>query len=355
MKSPPMEINGFLRKGIKDLRPYQVPAVSCPIKLDAHENPYPLPARLRAKVEKVMADLPLNRYPDSGATKLRQAIAAYTGLESNWITVGNGSDELIQSIMLAFGEALIYPEPTFDMYPILAKVTGLSLKGIPLGDDFILDEEAIIRTAKENRASLIFISSPNNPTGNIFPRERIERIIVESGSLVVCDEAYYEFSGESFISHLARYENLIILRTLSKLGLAGLRVGYMLASPSIIREINKVRLPYNLNTVSQEIATLVLTDFEPIKRQIKEIIAQREEVYQCLKTMPGLNPFPSRTNFILMRSHLLGADYIWNELVKAGILIKNLNQAGALRNCLRVSIGTPEENKAVTSVLSRII
>lgn len=350
-----MEINNFTRKGIRDLRPYQVPDVSYSIKLDAHENPYLLPDRLRAKVEKVMANLPLNRYPDPGAVKLRQAIADYTGMDTDWITVGNGSDELIQSIMLAFGENVVYPEPTFDMYPILAKVTGLSLKGIPLGDDFSLDDEAIIQAAKENHPSLIFISSPNNPTGNTFSREKIERIIVESGALVICDEAYYEFSGESFIPWLAKYENLIILRTLSKLGLAGLRVGYMPASPSIIREINKVRLPYNLNTVSQEIAAIVLTDFEPIGSQIKEIVTQREEVYKCLKALPGIEPFPSRTNFILMRSNCLGADYIWNELVKAGILIKNLNREGALKDCLRVSIGTQEENTAIISALNRII
>jgi len=347
-----MDIESLVKEKIKTLKSYKVADISCPIKLDIMENPYDLPDEIKELLKERMKGF--NRYPDPQANELRKVLAAYVGVEKEEILVGNGSDELILYILLTFkNNQVVFPIPTFAMYKILAQITNSTPIGIPLTDGFELNDKKILKVTKDT-PSIIFIAYPNNPTGNCFSKERILRIIEESEGLVIIDEAYFEFSKETFLSVIDSYRKVIILRTFSKaFGLAGLRVGYLIANSQIIKELFKVKLPYNLNFFSQIAANCVMEYKSLLQPQINRIIAQRERLYSFLKGIKGIIPYPSDANFILFKSLNIPGNTLFLDLVEEGILIRNLNEDG-LPNYLRVTVGTEEENNIFMERIDKI-
>jgi histidinol-phosphate aminotransferase len=350
-------IINLVRNEIRSLKPYDLPEIHSDVKLDAQENPYPLPVKLRNKILKAIKPVLLNRYPDPGAKELKKIIAGRIGVRTENIMLGNGSDELIQAIITTFGSSqgnVLYPVPTFSMYGIITKALGQIPVEVSLKNDFDLDINGMLSAIKKERPQVIFLSYPNNPTGNCFSEEKILEIIKKSDGAVIVDEAYFDFSGKTFFPLIKKYENLIILRTLSKIGLAALRVGIMIARPEVVKEINKVRLPYNVNSISQAVAKVVLGNRDVIDKQIKAIIRERERLHKRLRRVDGITPFPSEGNFILFRTEK-NANKIYQGLIKKGILIRNMNQRGLLNNCLRVTVGTSHENRYFLEALRTLI
>jgi len=342
--SGPEEI---IREEVLAMSGYRVPDSTGMVKLDAMENPYSLPAPLRAEIARLVERVDYNRYPDSGAVKLRarlrEAMDVPAGME---ILVGNGSDELIQSLMLATarpGAVALGLEPSFVMFRLIATFCGMRFVGVPLAADFSLDADRVLAAIAEHRPALVFIAFPNNPTGNLFDAAAIERIIAAAPGLVVIDEAYHAFAGRSFMPRLADSANLVVMRTVSKLGLAGLRLGVLAGPRAWLRHLDKVRLPYNVNVLTQLIAERVLQHYDLLAQQAASIRSERARLFNALNAAPGVEAYPSEANFILFR--VPRADAAFEGLKARGILIRNLNGShAALARCLRVTVGTPEEN-----------
>lgn len=362
-----MAIEKFFRPDLSELRPYSVKHHPYKIKLDANENPLNISKPLRELISQKILDFEFNRYPDAEAKNLRNKLAKWLNVPVEWICVGNGSDELISYIMTAFAREdarVLYPTPTFAMYEILAHAAGIETVDVSLTDDFQMDLPQFFDSLNSNGTNLIFISYPNNPTGNCFDENAIRELINQPNTLVIIDEAYHEFSGKTFLSFIVSSlveeneessPNLIVTRTFSKAyGLASLRIGYMIAHPKIIREINKIRLPYNLNSFSQFVAYTVLENLDFLKPVIDKIITERDRIYKKLLDIEKVYPFPTDANFILMRFSD-DADKIFEKLLSDGILIRNLNRPGKLKNCLRVCVGTPEENDIFLKCLSNSV
>jgi len=349
------DIVRLVRPSVRALKAYHIDEAKVRIKLDAMENPFPLPAQVRDEVVRAIRRAMVNRYPDPAARQLIRSIAAVWRLKPDQVLLGNGSDELIQNIVIAFGGPVLTPTPSFAMYDITPRALSQDVVTVPLTREFDLDADAVIAKAKKTGARVIFLACPNNPTGNRYSDAAVRKVLENVQAAVVIDEAYFSFSGKSFLRWLGRHPNMIILRTLSKIGLAGLRVGVLTASPAVIAELNKVRLPYNINVLSQAAAVTALKYWSVLDRQIGTLIAERKKLYQALLRTPGITPFPSETNFLLLWIER-DATKVFRELQKRGILVKNLDRPGPLKNCLRVTIGTPEENtkflKEIRSILT---
>jgi histidinol-phosphate aminotransferase len=348
------DIVALVKPAIRKLAAYHVDETRVPVKLDAMENPFPLPPAVRRGIAKIAGSTPINLYPDPSAKELKKAIAALWKMNPEQMIIGNGSDELIQAIILAFGGPVLVPAPTFAMYDITSRALDQDVVSVPLNATFDLDPDALLRKARSSKARIIFLACPNNPTGNRFSGKAIRKILDNANAAVVIDEAYFSFSGKTFLPELATYPNMIVLRTLSKIGFAGLRIGVLVASPHIVAELNKIRLPYNINSMSQAVATAALKHRKVLESQISLLISEREKLYNNLSRIPGVVPFPSETNFILFRTNT-DATKIQQKLKQQGILIKDLNKPGPLRNCLRVTIGTPEENREFLKALKTIL
>lgn len=348
----------LIRTEILELTAYHVPPAIGMIKLDAMENPYHLPESLRDVVAEVAHDVALNRYPDASASELkkvlRQAMSIPTESE---IVLGNGSDELIQLLAMGLakpGATLLALEPSFVMYKMIARFCGLRYVGVSLGRNFALDVNELLKTIEREQPTLIFIAYPNNPTGNLFSADDLETVLKAASGVVVIDEAYTPFAGQSFMSRVAEFPNLIVMRTLSKLGLAALRLGYMVGAKSWMNEFEKLRLPYNISSLTQAIAARVLTSAKELEDQAKAIVVERGRVAADLATMDGVTVFPSQANFLLLR--VPDAVEAFQGLKSRQILVKNLHGSHPLLdNCLRVTIGTPAENEAFLNVLSEVL
>jgi histidinol-phosphate aminotransferase len=348
------DIISLIRPGVRGLTAYHVDETPVRIKLDAMENPYPLPAQVRREIAKAAADTRINLYPDPTAKELKKMIGSYWNIRPDRMILGNGSDELIQTVILAFGGPVLVPMPTFAMYEITSRALAQKVVTVPLDKRFDLDAGQMISKAKATKAKILFLACPNNPTGNRFSDRAIRRILAETDAAVVIDEAYYSFSGKSYLPLLKQHPNLIILRTLSKIGLAGLRIGVLVASPEIVGELNKIRLPYNINSLSQTAAVSVLKHRGVLNSQISLLISERKKLYNAFSKMEGVTAYPSETNFIMVRTEA-DASGIHGKLKQAGILIKNLSKPGPLKNCLRITIGTPAENKELLTTFKAII
>lgn len=347
-----LKVESFARKNIQKLKPYQAKEIPCKIKLDANESPFAV------KISDFISEIniPLNRYPDPEAIVLRKALSKKIKLSYENIMLGNGSDELIYYLILTFGGPVLYPVPTFAMYGIIAQSVGVEAIECKLDKDFDIDDEKFLKLVKLKKPRLIFLSSPNNPTGNTFSTDKILKIIEfaqKNSSIVVIDEAYQPFSSEKgFLPFLKDYENLLILRTLSKIGFAGLRLGYLIGKKEFLHEINKVRLPYNIDSITQYVATEALNKFYPqIKKFISEIIKERQRVYKRLLKIKKLKVYPSEANFILLK--LKNSKEVYKKLLKAGILVRDLSSM--IDNALRVTIGTKEENEEFLKALETIL
>ncbi len=344
----------LVRPSIRALAAYNVDETRVRIKLDAMENPFPLPAQVSDEVAKAVRRAMVNRYPDPAADRLKKAIASIWNMQPDRMILGNGSDELIQNIVIAFGGPVLTPAPSFAMYDITPRALSQDVVAVPLTREFDLDAGAVIRKAKQSKARVIFLACPNNPTGVRYSDEEVRKVLDGTNAAVVIDEAYFSFSGRTWLPKLKRHPNMIILRTLSKIGLAGLRIGVLTASPAVVAELNKVRLPYNINVLSQAAALTALRYWSVLDRQIGLVISERRRLHQALLRMPGVTPYPSETNFLLL--WLEGdATAAFKTLRERGILVKNLDRPGPLRSCLRVTVGTPEENRVFLKELKSIV
>jgi histidinol-phosphate aminotransferase len=348
------DISTLIRPQVRKLAAYRVDETPVRIKLDAMENPFPLPIAMRREIGAVVRDTRINLYPDPSAKKLKKAVASMWGMRTEQMILGNGSDELIQAVILAFGGPVLVPVPTFAMYDITSRALAQDVVTVPLDGDFDLNADLMLKKAKESKAKTIFLACPNNPTGNRFSNNEIRKVLDNANAAVVIDEAYFSFSNKTYLPILKKYPNMIILRTLSKIGFAGLRIGALTASQNIIDELNKIRLPYNINSLSQAVGITALKHQDVINRQISLLISERERLYNALSKLPGVTAYPSETNFIMIRT-AADASGIHKKLKQTGILIKNLSKPGPLKNCLRVTIGTPAENKEFITVLKKIL
>lgn len=355
MSKTPEEI---IRDDIRALTAYHVPDSTGLVKLDAMENPYRLPPELRSRLAQLVEAAELNRYPDPGAgalkARLRRALAVPDSME---LLLGNGSDELIQMLALAGakpGAAVLGVEPSFVMFRMIATFAGARYVGVDLREDYSLDIERLLSAIEQHRPGLVFIACPNNPTGNLFDAGLIERIIEAAPGLVVVDEAYHAFAGTSFIPRLARHPNLLVMRTLSKLGLAGIRLGALIGPGRWIGQLDKVRLPYNVNTLTQIVAGEVLQHDAVLTEQAAAIKLERSRLLRELQRARGVTAYPSDANFILFRvSH---AERVFDGLKRRGVLIKSLHGSHRLlADCLRVTVGTPDENTAFLTALTQTL
>jgi histidinol-phosphate aminotransferase len=346
----------WIRPEVRALSAYHVADPGGMIKLDAMENPYPWPDELVAAWLERLRGCSFNRYPDPGATALKARMREVMGVpEAAQAVLGNGSDELIQMIIQSVampGRVIMAPEPTFVMYRQIAAVAGLEFAGVPLREDFSLDRKAMFDAIDAHRPAVIFLAYPNNPTGNLFDRDSLLDILGCAPGLVVIDEAYAPFTDASFMGELAEHDNLLVLRTLSKMGFAGLRLGLLAGAPAWLEQIDKTRLPYNISTINQFTGEFALEYRDVFDRQAADIRASRAQLLAGMDRLEGLELFPSEANFILFRVPAgRGAD-IFEGLKTRGILIKNLDaSSAALRDCLRVTVGMPDENAAFIAAL----
>jgi histidinol-phosphate aminotransferase len=342
-----MDIKKFVKSNVRSLSAYEAKEIPCKVKLDANESPYGIRNSL-----KVVSEIKTNRYPDPEAKKLKKLVAKVIGVKQGNILHGNGSDELIYYLIVTFGGPVLYPVPTFSIYGIISQALGEKKIAIPLDKMFDLDMDRILSAIKKERPKLIFLSSPNNPTGNCFSSERIFKIIEASSGIVVIDEAYQPFASEKgLVPMLNDYENLVVIRTMSKIGLAGLRVGFLIADEEIINEVNKVRLPFNVNSISQAVALEVLKNRKLLNSYIKSIVSERGKLFNEMSKIKGIKPYPSEANFILFKSE--SPDRIYKGLLKKGILVRNMNSI--INGCLRVTVGTPKEDRIFINALQEIV
>ncbi len=351
----------WIRPQVRALSAYHVPEVGSLIKLDAMENPYTWPLPLVDEWLEVLRNVSLNRYPDPQArdlkAHLRSALQVPQGMD---IMLGNGSDELIQIIAMAVaapGRTVLSPEPSFSMYRMIAAFAALEYVGVPLNaNDYSLNMPALRTAIIQHRPAVVFLSHPNNPTGNLFDEQQVCELIEISPGLVVVDEAYHAFAGSTFMPRLAHYDNLLVLRTLSKMGLAGLRMGVLAGSPALLNELDKIRLPYNINILTQASAAFALRYYDVLEAQAAKLREDREQLLTALCALSGITVYPSRANFILFRVPADRASQIFESIKAQGVLIKSMHGASTLlADCLRVTVSTPEENQAFLKALKNAL
>lgn len=351
-------VKSWIRPQIQAIKAYPVADATGLIKLDAMENPYGWPEAMQAEWATLLRGIQVNRYPDPQARTLVAELRKGMDIPADMgVLLGNGSDEIIQMLMLSVGgtqgTAVLSVEPSFVMYAMIARFCGLGYIGVPLkADDFSLDLPALLAAIKQHQPALIFLAWPNNPTGNLFAEDQVIQIIRAAPGLVVIDEAYGPFTDSSFLNRLGDFDNLLVMRTLSKMGLAGLRLGYLVGHPAWIEQIDKVRMPYNINVLSQVTAEFALRHKAIFDQQAAEIRAERGHMMEQLTRLPGIRVFPSEANFILIRVAEGQAQSIFNAMKEQGVLIKCLDGSHALlKDCLRLTIGTAEENQLCLKAL----
>lgn len=354
------KVDKWIRPELRALTAYHVADASGLIKLDAMENPYTWPPEMVEAWLARLRGVVLNRYPDPQARELAGHLRDYLGLAPDQgLILGNGSDELIQLVILALaapGRVVMAPEPSFVMYRMIAGFAGMSYHPVALKSDFTLDLPAMRAAMERVRPAVVFLAYPNNPTGNLFDEQDLTEILRAAPGLVVIDEAYFPFAGRSWIRELGKYDNLLVMRTLSKLGLAGLRLGMLAGPPAWLEQIDKLRLPYNINVLTQVSAAFALEHRSVLDEQAAAIRAERDRLSRGLGEMPGVEVFPSQANFLLLRALPGRASELFEGLLQSGILIKKLDgSAPALADCLRVTVGRPEENEAFLSALAEIL
>ena len=338
----------IIRDDIRALAAYHVQPAEGLVKLDAMENPYRLPETLRREIGELVANAEVNRYPDPTAPALMKRLRDVMGIGPEYgVLLGNGSDEIIHIITQCVarpGAVVLAPRPCFFMFSQYAQFAGLRYVGVLLNRDFTLEPGVFLRALAEHRPAVVFIDYPNNPSGNLFSDEAIAQIIAAAPGLVVIDEAYHPFARKTFMTRLAEFPNLVVMRTLSKLGLAGIRLGYSVGRPEWIREFDKVRPPYNVSMLTHVVAERVLAHYDVLDAQARTINAERERLGGELRKLPGVTVFPSDANFVLVR--VPDATRVFEGMRRRGVLVKNLHTGvPLLDHCVRLTIGTPEENR----------
>ncbi|MCY4378459.1 MAG: histidinol-phosphate transaminase [Candidatus Dadabacteria bacterium] len=348
-------IKSRISKSVRSISAYSVPRIDCSVKLDGNESPYDLEGEEKLALSERLAKLPVNRYPDPEALDVRTSLSRAVGFSVDGILLGNGSDEIIQMIVEVLGGKsgrVLVPSPTFSMYRITSLLLGKQVTEVELDESFDIDLEQTLETIRAQDPDIVFLATPNNPTGNSFSEEKVLEILEASGGAVVVDEAYCDFSKKSYIPHIDKYENLLVLRTMSKIGFAGARLGALFARPQIADEVNKARLPYNINSLSQQVMSFALENPEVIERKISLILSERERVRASLERIEEIYVYPTDANFFLVR--VPDADFLFTELVKNDILVRRFEGRGRLANCLRITVGTSDENDRLTEALVSI-
>ncbi len=354
MSELPSRLQRLIRADVQGLHAYAIQPSAGLIKLDAMENPHRLPPDLQAELGQRLGTLALNRYPGERINDLRAALAAHAGMPDGFgLMLGNGSDELISLIALACdvpGAAVLAPVPGFVMYAMSAQLQGLKFTGVPLTPDFELDERAMLQAIERDRPSVIYLAYPNNPTANLWNDAVIDRIIAAAPGLVVLDEAYQPFSSRSYIDRIARYEHVLLMRTLSKFGLAGVRIGYLMGPGALIAEFEKVRPPYNISVLNCEAALFALEHAHVFAAQAADLREQRGSLQRGLAELPGVKAWRSDANMILAR--FADARRTFEGLKARGVLVKNVSTMHPLlANCLRLTVGTADENDQMLAAL----
>jgi histidinol-phosphate aminotransferase len=351
MSTTPQDL---LRPDILAMSSYHVPPAAGLVKLDAMENPYALPGALKRALADRLAAVAINRYPAPSYSRLKQLIREKLGVPAGAeVLVGNGSDELITMISVATakpGATVVAPAPSFVMYDLSTRLAGSRFVPVPLAADLSLDVDAMLAAIAEHRPAVVWLAYPNNPTGDCFRRADVERILAAAPGLVVLDEAYQPFALDSWMDDLSRHDHLVVMRTVSKLGLAGIRIGYMAASPRWIAEFDKVRPPYNVSVLDEAAAEFALEHLDVLQAQCARIRDDRERLRAALDAIPGVATFPSRANFVLVR--VAGATAVAAGMRECGVLIKDVSRMHPLlADCLRLTVGTPDENAAMLEAL----
>jgi histidinol-phosphate aminotransferase len=343
-----------LRPDLQAMRSYSVQSSAGLLKLDAMENPYTLPQDLQRELGERLAQVALNRYPAERNNELRLALARHAKLPAGCdVVLGNGSDELISLLAMACavrGNVVLAPVPGFVMYEISARLQNLSFVGVPTTSQFELDVPAMLAAIKTHQPAIIYLAYPNNPTANLWSDDAIEQIIHAAPGLVVMDEAYQPFAARDSMDRLTRHSHVLVMRTLSKFGLAGVRVGYLMGRRELIAEIDKLRPPFNISVLNCEAALFALEHADEYARQAQEIRTERDQLYLVLRKLPGVDPYPSDANMILVR--VPNAETCFAGMKARGVLVKNMSRLHPLlANCLRLTVGTPPENVLMMSAL----
>jgi histidinol-phosphate aminotransferase len=354
MSGLPARLQRLIRSDVQGLHAYAIQPSAGLVKLDAMENPYRLPDPLQAELGRRLGSLALNRYPGERIHDLRAALASHARMPEGFdIMLGNGSDELISLLAMACdvpGATILAPVPGFVMYAMSARLQGLQFAGVPLTEDFELDEDAMLQAIARHQPSVIYIAYPNNPTANLWDDAVIDKIIEAAPGLVVLDEAYQPFSSRSYIDRIGRHDHVLLMRTLSKFGLAGVRLGYMIGPKALIAEVDKVRPPYNISVLNCEAALFALEHADVFAAQARELREQRAALQQALARLAGVKSWPSDANMILAR--VPDARKTFEGMKSRGVLVKNVSTMHPLlANCLRLTVGTPGENAQMLAAL----
>jgi len=344
----------LIRPDVLAMAGYHVPDASGLLKLDAMENPYRLDAGLQRELGERLASVAINRYPVPSYSGLKALIRRQLGVpESAGLLLGNGSDELITMLSVATarpGATVLAPVPTFVMYELSARLAGSTFVPVSLAPDFSLDAGALLAAIDRHAPALVWLAYPNNPTGNCFDRAVIEQVLARAPGLVVLDEAYQPFAQDSFMPALARHDNLAVMRTVSKIGLAGIRLGYLAAAPRWVEQFEKVRPPYNISVLDEACAEFALERLSVFDAQAARLRADREGLAEALARLPGVTVFPSRANFVLVR--VPAGPAVAAAMRARGVLIKDVGRISPLlADCLRLTVGTPSENTAMLGAL----
>lgn len=347
-----------LRDDLAKLPPYRAPQDDAPIRLNTNESPYPPPDKVMAEVAEGVRRLPLNRYPDRDAQGLRRALSERNEWPADGVWAANGSNEIIQTLMLAFGgagrRALLF-EPTYAMHSHIALVTGTGVVRRQIDEPWILDPTAVAAAVSESEPALTFVCSPNNPTGNAQPVEAVEAALSAGSGLVVVDEAYGEFGGVSALGLAGKHDRVVVVRSFSKSWrLAGVRLGYLLAHPWLVEAIQVARLPYHLSATTQLIGETVLRHAQAALAAVTEIVMERERLAKELARVPGIEVFPSDANFLLLRTPV-EATPLWRRLAAAGVLVRDFSSVPGLERCLRVTVGTADQNATFVETLRSVL
>jgi len=348
-----------VKPGVRAQAAYALRAPVARRKLNQNECPHDLPPDLKRAVLDRAAAAPWQRYPEFVPVHLAERLAAHYGWVPEGVVVGNGSNELIQAtlaVVLAQDDAVVAPSPTFSLYRLLTGVLGGRYVPVPLGSRFEYDVDRIVEAVARERAKVVVLNSPNNPTGSALPEGAVERILAETGALVVCDEAYQDFGGPTAIPLLRRSSRVVVLRTFSKaMGMAGLRFGMALAHPEVARELAKGKLPYNVNLVTLAAAEVALENAETFAARTREIVETRDRFLPRLARLPGLEVIPTAANFVLIRCRARPASQVFRRLYDDhGILVRDVSNTSDLAECLRISIGTEDDMDAVLGALGQI-
>jgi len=354
------EIAGLIKPTVLSLSAYTLSGLSAERKLNQNESPFDVPEHLKREVIERALATPWNRYPEFVPRKLVEQIAAKHDWDPEGVLVGNGSNEVIQasiSVAVNTGDPVVVPQPSFALYPIMTGVMGGRYLPVPLGAEYAYDVDALAAVARRERARVVVLNSPNNPTGSVLPADGVATLLERTESLLLCDEAYQDFGGPTALTLLRQSPRIVVLRTLSKaMGMAGLRFGYALAHPDVAREIAKAKLPYNVNAITLAAAEVMLKHSAEFAARAKAIAQERDRFLGLLGSIAGLHPFPSKANFVLVRCDRVPARTVFRRLVEEhGILVRDVSSGAGLAECLRISVGTAEDTAAVVTALSTIL